>query len=287
MKNTTVKLFCFLFFIILSSDVYSQLKPPKNPDDGGGKCWEKYSIFTYCPEFDLPIDLLTFDTDSPDANGCFPVNNFGCDLHIGLTYDGDESTTTYKQITSCDVAKIRDAYDHIDDALFVHWPSTCISIPIREDMCDVDLLFSFDLFCKDSNGDFTPISEVASIDVDNNYDEVFPGSEPKSVIEEESWIKRICCKDPEPITIGTPGGFSPDVGQDDNGTTAFVRNLKDANNTSISIFDANYQSVDISNRLTMVSNTEYSIDISNLNQGVYHVRVVEDGIVYSKSIVKL
>ncbi len=286
MKNTTIKILCIFLLGILSVDAYSQLKSPKDPDDGTGKCWNIYSNFDYCPEFTLPTELLTFDLDSPDEYGCFPVNNFGCDLHIGLTYDGDESTTVFKKITSCDVVKINAANANTSD-VFIHWPAVCISIPVREDMCDVDLTFSFNLYCKDGD-DFTPISEIASLDHDNNWDDVFPGNEPKSVIGEDSWTTKICCKDPVPITPGGPGGnLTPIIGQDDDGSTAFVRNLKDVDNVSISVFDANYQSIDISNNLSIVSNSEYSINLSNLNQGVYFIRVVEDGIMYSQSIVKL
>jgi len=154
----------------------------------------------------------------------------------------------------------------------------------------LELEYSLDLFCLDENGEFTPISEIASSDPDNNWDEVFPGKDKYSVIEAESWVNKICCEDPEPYTPSGPGPEPtqiPQIGQNGDGSTARVSNLKDVNNVSISVFDANYQSINVSQNIQIVSSSECSIDLSNLNQGVYFVRVVEDGMIYSNTIIKL
>jgi len=293
MKNTKIKILCSIFLLLMSMNIYSQLIPPSHVgDDGTGKCWDVDGDLIICAPFEIPASLLTYDYTVEDEFGCHPVNNFGCDLHVGLTFSEDVPTS-YVSVTDCSIQQMIKAneIDPVTGKINGVFPTVCLIFPMQIDFCDATLEFSIDLYCKDASGDFTPVSEVGRADLDNNWSIVFPGDEPKSIIEAESFSKFICCLEEEPGSVQasqeehTP--LAPIIGQNDDGSTAFVRNLKDITQVSVSMIDANYQIIDLSNRLSLLSNSEYSIDISNLNQGVYYIRVAENGAIYSKAIVKL
>jgi len=304
MKNTIFKISCFLLFTILSADVYSQLIPPARAGGDGTlngileECTVIGSEISACVSFMLPTEGLSYDTDNPDENGAYPVNIFGCDLHIGLTFEptGDAS---YMQITSDIVAQADAAYQayqaYVNDpyAPYVPFPEICLSFVLsNHDLCsgeEEEMDWSLELFCKGPLGEYTPIAIVAATDPDpdHNWPDIFPepGSGPKAVNNGDRLTVESCCKEPDPITPDPT--FSPLIGQINDGTTAFVRNLKDAGTASISVMDVNYQNLNMNNRIGIVSTNEISIDLSGLNQGVYFVRVAEDGMIYSNTIVKM
>ena len=299
MKTTKIKIFCFFISALLSMNAYSQLIIESSSGGIIGKCFEvEGGNYNYCANFILPFENLTYDYLNPITNKdevCYPVNNFGCDLHIGLTYEGNNSTA-YSPITSCTIAEIIAAMNaDPDDAVAVAqnpYPNICIEIPILDkfDNCIEGLFeFSIDLYCKDLNGDFTPMSEIANADVFNNWASVFPGGrDGKSVMNSETWSTDICCDDTgiSPVNPDIEG-VSPLIGQNDDGSKAFIRNFQDISRVSISVFDANNQAVVLSNRVNLISNNDCSIDLTYLNSGIYFIRVIDNNIVYSKTIIKM
>jgi len=292
MKTTIIKLFCLFLVTLISFDSYAQrLKPPsQSGNDGDARCWSaEDGTVTYCTPFTLPVDLLTFDYTSTDE--CLPVNNFGCDLHIGLTNE-ESGETTYVQITSCIVDQINASESWIpsgpNDPSQPQYPSICIQFPFSQlKRAGCVLQLSMDLYCKDETGGFTPIAEEFD-DISINYSLILPETnDTKTLVQKYSYESSFCCDLTPPDHLDpTYGDLAPFTSQSGNGSMIFISNLPTNGDFDISLFNAKYEEVDIRASLTKLSDTEYSIDISNEKAGVYFVRINNSLTIYSKTVIK-
>jgi len=290
MYITKIKTLCLLFFaMLISIDAFSQLKAPTKTDGNtGGDCEITSAGYTFCTQFSFPIDNLTYDYSNPDDHPCYPIGNFGCDLHIGLTFEGN-GETEYIRITKCIIDEIIAAENSPPESDV--YPEICIEIPILDKIgycVDGPFKFTLDLYCKNEFGEFTSVSDLAENDTENSWWMVFPeGDAPKNVLQPLTWETDICCE--EGTGPANPGheDLAPLIDQSDNGSVVYIRNIKEQSIASIALFDANYQRIDLENLIISSSGEEYIIDISSLNTGIYFVSVIDNNIVYSKTIVKM
>lgn len=305
---TKIKILCFFVTVLFCTDAFSQLKVLSGSGGIIGTCngHMPNNPFTYCTKFTLPINNLTFDESNPDDYPCYPVDNFGCDLHIGLTING---VTSYVRITSC-IAEQIDEANNAESLSFPYqdepgnYPLICNTFPLNSNpdprsICPSGLYqASLKLYCMDENGDYTTISALASQDpngLDNwstlfgGLPEVFPdGSQQPTLVVSETWDMYLCCDekayDEEPPKQGE---YIPRIGQNNDGSVVFFNSFNELKKTDISIFDANNQMVEYNGDLYNGSELQYSMDLSNLNPGFYYIRAKSDLTIYSTTIIRL
>ena len=308
MKNTKF-IICALLLIFSSVDAFSQLRPATKSSSGNDGHDANGQVFTNdwlsCRHFDSPYFIeseicleievtttyLDFDDSNPDENGCSPVSNFGCDLHIGASVEGT-SDITYMQITSCEYYQILQSnasYDPEDDVRTELMPKLCFPIPDIDGICDDGgLNFSLDLYCKDAaTGTFTLVSELATLNPDQSWWTLLAG-DPK-VNEVTDYVFIECCEGSlDPITLDpTQNELQPFIGQTNDGNTILIDKVPTIEEGDIELKDQNYQSINLTGKITRTGDDSFAIDISTVNPGIYYIMIRGEGEIFSSTVVKM